>query len=252
MLKVITSLSLLFSLVAFAQDHHPTPGGISTTHGMLLFGTKEKIYLSHWPMFHAPHDYQVLFQVTLNPKVKEIYIKDAEATKDVDKIVYSFEPKPFVLEDFINNPTPLIGSISRGHYEQQDEEEPHLPKDIQVNVKVLYSKKLNSNTEPPKNAQYLVFGDKFETFMAHVITSKPSFDHIFQVKIEDKTIMDALKTKPFLKLELPGFSENQDLDEKLQNNQELSVRLEGSAEIKKLTLLKKLYSNLDFTPRDLK
>jgi hypothetical protein len=32
-------------------------------HGMALFGGKEGLYASHLPMFHAPHDYQVVLQV---------------------------------------------------------------------------------------------------------------------------------------------------------------------------------------------
>jgi len=39
-------------------------------HGMALFGGKAGLYASHLPMFHAPHDYQVLLQIHIaDPKV---------------------------------------------------------------------------------------------------------------------------------------------------------------------------------------
>ena len=34
-------------------------------HGMVLFGNKTH-YISHLPMYHSPHDYQVVAQVSLS------------------------------------------------------------------------------------------------------------------------------------------------------------------------------------------
>ncbi len=35
-------------------------------HGMVLVGQR-RAYLSHLPMFHSPHDYQAVFEVSLGP-----------------------------------------------------------------------------------------------------------------------------------------------------------------------------------------
>lgn len=54
-------LLLVFSATvkSTAQQGHPISATYKTSvHGMLIFG-KEKIYASHLPMFHPPHDYQV-------------------------------------------------------------------------------------------------------------------------------------------------------------------------------------------------
>ena len=46
------------------------PGPTWGSHGMALFGGKEALYASHLPMFHAPHDYQVVLQVHIaDPKL---------------------------------------------------------------------------------------------------------------------------------------------------------------------------------------
>lgn len=44
------------------------PQGVTHgTHGMALFGGKDALYTSHLPMFHAPHDYQLVLQVSGAP-----------------------------------------------------------------------------------------------------------------------------------------------------------------------------------------
>ncbi|WP_373990514.1 hypothetical protein [Duganella sp. BuS-21] len=53
-------LGLLLSGVAFAADVRDVTHG---EHGMVLFGGKKGLYASHLPMFHAPHDYQVILQL---------------------------------------------------------------------------------------------------------------------------------------------------------------------------------------------
>ena len=40
-------------------------------HGMALFGGKDGRYAAHLPMFHAPHDYQVLLPIRLADKAKD-------------------------------------------------------------------------------------------------------------------------------------------------------------------------------------
>mgnify|MGYP000495227802 CR=1 FL=1 len=54
-------LTLMFAGVllagaAAAAEKGPTWG----TRGMALFGGKDALYASHLPMFHAPHDYQLV------------------------------------------------------------------------------------------------------------------------------------------------------------------------------------------------
>jgi hypothetical protein len=60
---------ILFVGLAFAQASAQDQPAV---HGMLLVG-EETLYLSHLPMFHSPHNYQVILEVrfktsTLDPK----------------------------------------------------------------------------------------------------------------------------------------------------------------------------------------
>ena len=53
-------LGLLGLLVSGSMANADVP----TTHGMLLFGN-ETVYASHLPMFHSPHDYQLILELDL-------------------------------------------------------------------------------------------------------------------------------------------------------------------------------------------
>ena len=56
--------SATFKLTA-QQGHHISATDKTSVHGMLIFG-KEKIYASHLPLFHPPHDYQIILELELN------------------------------------------------------------------------------------------------------------------------------------------------------------------------------------------
>jgi hypothetical protein len=67
-------------------------------HGMLMVG-EARVLLSHLPMFHAPHDQQIILEASLsapgfNPQKK--YVDDRNATQTR---IYTWVPKPFVLSD---------------------------------------------------------------------------------------------------------------------------------------------------------
>lgn len=55
----------LLALLALLAVPAPTlaAGPTYGEHGMALFGGKDGLYASHLPMFHAPHDYQVVLQL---------------------------------------------------------------------------------------------------------------------------------------------------------------------------------------------
>src|SRR4051812_9463415 len=55
--------SLLFSvLLSGATVYADTP----SIHGMVVFGGEKDTYASHLPMFHSPHDRQVILKIALN------------------------------------------------------------------------------------------------------------------------------------------------------------------------------------------
>lgn len=55
------AFALAALLPAFARADETAMGG----HGMAVFGGREGLYASHLPMFHAPHDTQLLLRFHL-------------------------------------------------------------------------------------------------------------------------------------------------------------------------------------------
>jgi hypothetical protein len=87
---------------------------------MLIVGAT-RVLMSHLPMFHPPHDYQVLLEVSLSAAGSDplqTYIDDRRASKSK---LYTWLPKPFLLSDLVADPkVPLnmVGVIYRGHFER--------------------------------------------------------------------------------------------------------------------------------------
>lgn len=185
-----------FSMNAQAQPiHHNDPPGV---HGMLLFGC-EKTYLSHLPIFHSPHDYQVILEVNLSEEAKKIYLQ-ARKNNAADTI-YTLVPEAFVLPERINNPKPFTASIFQGHFERGGTP---IATDVMINIsKLIYSRKFEPNDTHPDKVKYIYFGDENEIFGAHFISAKPDFDHI--VKVEPLAmLLNLLSSQTFIELE---FSE---------------------------------------------
>lgn len=165
---------MLFSSLGFAGHlHHQDP---PSTHGMLIFG-KSKIYLSHLPMFHSPHDYQVIVEAQFSLPGQAAYLTSLNGSSET---VYTLVPESFVLPDLIKNPRPFTAQIYRGHFERGGV---MIAENVTVDItKVIYFKKLTSTDTKPNLGTYLLFGNNEEQFLAHAIVAKPDFDQILKVK----------------------------------------------------------------------
>lgn len=138
-------------------------------HGMVLFG-KNATYASHLPMFHNPHNYQVILKVQFHhPKYEQL--------KAQGESLFTLAPQPLDLTKIINGQiTQFKAHLFQGHFEQGGTDLGLVMVGIE---KVVFSSPLNPTT--PEGAQYLVFGQAGEYFAAHVINGKPSFDTILSV-----------------------------------------------------------------------
>lgn len=180
MKTIFAALLTLISSIGLAQHHHHSdPASI---HGMLLFG-KSQIYLSHLPMFHSPHDYQVILKAELSPQGKEAYL---ESLKTSSETVYTLVPESFILPEMIKNPHPFKAQIYKGHFERGGT---LIADNVIVNIQVPYFKKFSSSDVKPLQGSYLLFGNKDEQFLVHLISTKPDFDQIVKVKAEDTGLM---------------------------------------------------------------
>ncbi len=170
MKKMILALATIFNVsMASAAHDHPS------VHGMLIVG-QNKVYLSHLPMFHSPHDYQVIFEAIFSEPALNAYKASLAASNET---VYTLVPESFVLPDMVAHPKPFKAQIYKGHFERGGLK---IADNVTVQVKVIFAKKLNPADKSPSTAKFILFGNSEEQFMAHEIISKPDFDQISAVK----------------------------------------------------------------------
>ncbi len=167
-------LALNFVSTACAKSDDPP-----ATHGMLVFGDRE-IYFSHLPMFHNPHDYQVIMKIELPARPQAVYFADA---KTHPHEIYTFVPKPMVLPDIIAQKINFAGDLYRGHFEQGGTILLH---DVEAKISnVIMFRKFAPAASHPPQLQYVFFGQtrdhNGEGWAAHVIAHAPDFDHILKI-----------------------------------------------------------------------
>jgi len=147
------------------------------THGMALFGGREGLYASHLPMFHPPHDFQVLLRVRLaDAKL------DAELRRRLDgrTALWTIDPEKFELDRLAPGAAAPLrafrATLVQGHFEQGGKPQ---YKDVGVVVdEVLLFRRLAPQTLENASARYLQVGAGRQRFLVKTIDSRPDFDHI--------------------------------------------------------------------------
>ncbi len=161
-------------------DRQPPTMG---THGMLLVG-QETIYLSHLPMFMAPHNFQAILEVTLNDDARRL-LGDSRAHFGPDAL-YTCKPADFPIADLVSSGPGLPlrsfkGDLYRGHFERGGTV---IAPAASVHVEaVVYFAELTSAVSKSAELVYLLFGKGKEFFLAHWITQPPDFDQVLSVNV---------------------------------------------------------------------
>jgi hypothetical protein len=169
-MKIIPLVLSFLSLSAEAADR-------PSTHGMLLFG-QQKVYVSHLPMFHSPHDYQLIAEVELPPEARAIY--ESNLRQHPVETVYTLVPEVFVLPEMVANPRPFRADLVRGHFERGGTE---IATQLTVKLgRVVHFRKFDPKEQKPALATYLLFGNAEEAFLAHYVAAKPDFDHVLALR----------------------------------------------------------------------
>lgn len=165
-------LSLLAPAVMAAA-----PGPTYGEHGMALFGGKDALYTSHLPMFHAPHDYQVVLRVRLaDPRL------DAAVRQRLDgnTALWTVAPEKFELDRLRPGaPAPLQrfqADLVLGHFEQGGKTV--YRRATVVIDKVLLFRKLSPEVKTTAVARYVQVGNGTQRYLIKEIDSRPDFDHI--------------------------------------------------------------------------
>lgn len=191
----------LCKLVAQSEHGYAHYTDKPSVHGMTLMGT-EVIYASHLPMFHTPHDYQIILAIKLPEEAKAKYL--AEIKANPQELLYTLEPEKFVLPEMVNHAKKFKAALYRGHFERGGTK---FLENVTVEIQqVVYFKKFDTQAQRPDSLYYILFGNVKEQFLAHQISMKPDFDENISVKIADKKILKTLEKQPFI---IVTFSEKE-------------------------------------------
>jgi hypothetical protein len=154
-------------------------------HNMFAFG-RDTVFLSHLPMFMAPHDAQLILEVALGnadgSSLQHVWSRERDSHPD-DR-VYTMMPEKFALSTLYASEPPERGSFRamffRGHLERGGEPIPELAAvDVGI-IDVVYARRFD-RTGRPDDLTYRLFGRGGELFLAHIIRQPPDFDQILSV-----------------------------------------------------------------------
>ncbi|MDP1979074.1 hypothetical protein [Undibacterium sp.] len=184
-------LSFCFIFNVNAEIKHGPTGGV---HGMLLFGNSEGMYVSHLPMFHAPHDYQVVLQIRCLDQQLDATIKTRLEQK---LVLWTMEPEQFEIARLAaDSKLPLKqfkANIVLGHFEQGGKVE---YRDVIVFVeKTLIFRQLSPQMRESKQAVYHQIGSGSHRFLLKEIDSRPDFDHVLAITVPAAAAMADVMVK---------------------------------------------------------
>jgi hypothetical protein len=165
-------LSLLVALPLAGHAHDASYGN----HGMALFGGRDGLYASHLPMFHAPHDTQVVLRVHLaDPRIDAAL----RARLDGRTALWTLDPERFELSRLAPGTSrPLRrfrAQVVQGHFEQGGQVR-FADAGIVVDEIMLYRPLAGVHGVLPV-ARYVPVG----AFLVKLIDSRPDVDHIVRL-----------------------------------------------------------------------
>jgi hypothetical protein len=153
-------------------------------HNMVAFG-RQRLFLSHLPMFMAPHDAQLLLAASVGDALQPVWT--AERDSHPDERFYTVMPERFELSSLYLPPgeprrRSFQATFFRGHLERGGQPIPELT-DIEVHVpQVLYARRFGT-ADRPADLTYQLVGGGGELFLAHTISRPPDFDQILSVRV---------------------------------------------------------------------
>jgi len=161
-------------------------GPVKAVHNMVVVG-EHRIFLSHLPMFMAPHNAQVILEATFTKQgktVDDVYF--ADRAKNPTVRFYTLQPQSFVLQDFLRAGTTqpalktFTATVFRGHLEKEGPKIEALT-NIEVQIKQVVHAHTFEKMDKLPTLTYTMFGSDREQFLAHFISKPPDFDQLLTV-----------------------------------------------------------------------
>lgn len=172
--------ALALALLAMAPLMAAAGGPTFGQHGMALFGGRDGLYAAHLPMFHAPHDFQVLLKIRLAGKVQDAALRKRLGAAPV---LWTLAPEKFDIDRLAPGAANPLASFKAdlvlGHFEQDGKTE--YAGAVLVVEKVLVYRRLSTRAATQTVSRYLQVGSGTQRFLVKEVDSRPDFDHIAAV-----------------------------------------------------------------------
>jgi hypothetical protein len=202
--KTVLSLfaSVAMSFAASAQtssthgDHAASYKIPTAYHEFVVFGN-DKMYMSHYSMFHAIHAYQIIVQVGLHKDGKDIgRLVRAEQAAHPDRH-YTVSPAKvdnpesrrrddWILPEYMKVGVKFNTDVHWGTNADQ-----FLERNVTATIeKIVYFKQFDDIKSHNSKLTYLIFGEPGNYFAAHRVSTFPDFDQI--VEIDDPGVKVSL------------------------------------------------------------
>lgn len=156
------------------------------SHGMAVFGGRDGLYASHLPMFHAPHDAQVLLRFHLADASVDASLRARLALRPQ---LWTLDPEAFDLRRLqMGSAEPLKQFNARfvqGHFERGGVER-FVGQTVVIDEVLLFKhldfKPPNEGAVAHSAGRYLLLGSGREYFAVKEIDRRPDFDAIVAMK----------------------------------------------------------------------
>lgn len=152
----------------------------AAVHGMVLFGA-DTLFISHVPMFMAPHDWQALMQVKLSHATSDALAVYQKASTPGGQALFTLKPKPFVLPNLLSGTIKSFqADLYKGNFEDGGKV---ILANVTVTVdEVLFSSQLKKTNAALKQLTYIPLETPEASYLVHQITAPQNFDHIVQIQ----------------------------------------------------------------------
>ncbi|MBZ9612284.1 hypothetical protein [Rheinheimera maricola] len=176
-MKILLSLlSLLLACLPLRLSAQtPHQHDYTGSHGMVLFAANDSLLVSHLPLYRPPHDYQLVYEVTLAADIQQAVLAQLQQNR-----LLTLLPADFDLRRMINATTFTVNAdIYQGHFERGGE---RWLSGIAVTFnRQLYQRQLPDVNKPADNGSYTAFSHHGQMFLLHQIGTAPGYDHILKV-----------------------------------------------------------------------
>ena len=176
-------LLILFSQLISAEEKQvlpPLDPDYMGSHGMVLVSHSSTIYASHLPLYHKPHDVQLLYKL----ENKDLAL--LQMVRDGDLI--TIKPQPFNLQRLMRGEKMIItADVYSGHFEREGM---LVYQNMPLNFsKQLYVRELKEIKKSSTKQEYDVISlSKNYKIYIHKIQQAPSFDHLLHVDLESSCL----------------------------------------------------------------